>query len=297
MKSKIVIAGGSGFIGQYLVKRFREEGYEVLLISRGASYITWSDTDKIRTALEGAEALINLAGKSVDCRYTNANKQAILESRVTSTEQLQRAVDQCIRPPKLWINSSTATIYRHATDRAMDERSGEIGTGFSVHVARAWEQAFFKTPTPHTRKIALRTAIVLGMGGGVMQPYSNLVRFGLGGVQGTGQQVFSWIHIEDVYRVIRFMMEHPLPEGVYNTAAPFPVLNKQFMQALRERIKPFVYFSTPEWLLKLGATLIGTETELVLKSRWVVPHKLQEAGFLFKYPTITEALDAIFIQE
>lgn len=297
MKSKIVIAGGSGFIGQYLVKRFRAEGHEVLLISRNASYITWSDTDKIRTALEGAEVLINLAGKSVDCRYTNANKQAILESRVASTEQLQTIVDQCIHPPKLWINSSTATIYRHATDRAMDERSGEIGTGFSVNVARAWEQAFFKTPTPRTHKIALRMAIVLGSGGGVMQPYSNLVRFGLGGVQGNGRQVFSWIHIEDVYRVIRFIMQQPVPEGIYNTAAPFPVLNKQFMQALRARIKPFVYFAVPEWLLKLGAKLIGTETELVLKSRWVIPQKLQEAGFLFKYPTIDEALDAIFVPE
>ncbi|MBO9594909.1 MAG: TIGR01777 family oxidoreductase [Niabella sp.] len=294
MKSKVVIAGGSGFIGQYLVKRFREEGYEVLLISRSASYITWSDTGKIRAALEGAAVLINLAGTSVDCRYTQANKQAILESRVASTEQLQRVVDQCIRPPKLWINSSTATIYRHATDRAMDEYSGEIGTGFSVHVARAWEQAFFKTPTPRTRKVALRMAIVLGIGGGVMQPYSNLVRFGLGGVQGNGQQVFSWIHIEDVYRVVRFMMEHSSLEGIYNTAAPYPVLNKQWMQALRARIKPLVYFSSPEWLLKLGATLIGTETELVLKSRWVVPQKLLEAGFTFQYPTVEEALDDIF---
>ncbi|MCF3109530.1 TIGR01777 family oxidoreductase [Niabella sp. CC-SYL272] len=294
MKSKIVIAGGSGFIGQHLVKRFREDGYEVLLISRNASYITWADNDKIQTALEGAEVLINLTGKSVDCRYTATNKQAILESRVGSTRQLQSVIDQCIRPPKLWINASTATIYRHATDRAMDERSGEIGTGFSVNVARSWEQAFFETPTPQTRKIALRMAIVLGKGGGVIQPYSNLVRFGLGGVQGSGQQVFSWIHIEDMYRIICFCMQQPLPKGVYNAAAPFPVLNKQLMLALRQRIKPPVYFSSPEWLLKLGAILIGTETELVLKSRWVVPQKLLEAGFAFQYPTLNEALDEIW---
>ncbi|WP_300596987.1 TIGR01777 family oxidoreductase [Niabella sp.] len=295
MKQKIVIAGGSGFIGQYLLKRFREAGYDVRLISRDAAYITWSDINKIQAALEGAELLINLAGKSVDCRYTNANKHAILDSRVATTKRLQQAVDQCEHPPKLWINSSTATIYRHATDRPMDENSGEIGTGFSVKVARAWEQAFFEIHSTPTRKVALRMAIVLGNGGGVMQPYSNLVRFGLGGVQGSGRQVFSWIHIEDVYRIVRFMMQQPALEGIYNTSAPHPVLNKQFMQALRARIKPMVYFSSPEWLLKLGAAVIGTETELVLKSRWVIPKRLQEAGFSFQYPTIDAALDEIFL--
>ncbi|MBZ4190302.1 TIGR01777 family oxidoreductase [Niabella beijingensis] len=294
MKQKIIIAGGTGFIGQYLMKRFREAGYEVLLISRNSSRITWTDAHKIRTALEGAEALINLAGKSVDCRYTEVNKQIILGSRVQTTKQLQLAVDQCSTPPKLWINSSTATIYRHAEDRPMDETEGEIGTGFSVNVAKAWEQAFFEHPTPATRKVALRTAIVLGKGGGVMAPYTRLVKFGLGGSQGSGRQVFSWIHIEDVYQIIRFVMQQPSLEGVYNAAAPGPVFNQQFMQALRERIRPPVYFSSPEWLLQLGAQLIGTETELVLKSRWVIPKKLQEAGFQFRYPTVNEALDEIF---
>ncbi|WP_018628470.1 TIGR01777 family oxidoreductase [Niabella aurantiaca] len=281
MKQKIIIAGGTGFIGQYLVKRFREEGYEVLLIARNAAFITWSEENKIRAALEGADALINLAGRSVDCRYTEANKQEILGSRVQTTKLL-------------WINSSTATIYRHAEDRPMDEAHGEIGTGFSVNVAKAWEQAFFERATPRTRKVALRTAIVLGKGGGVMIPYTRLVRYGLGGVQGSGKQVFSWIHIADVYRIIRFIMEHPALEGVYNTSAPFPVLNKQFMQQLRSRIRPLVYFSSPECLLQLGAKLIGTETELVLKSRWVIPKKLQAAGFTFQYPTISEALDEIW---
>lgn len=281
-------------MGQYLMKRFREEGYEVLLIARKAASITWSEKNKIRAALEGADALINLAGRSVDCRYTEANKQEILGSRVQTTKLLQSIIEQCSIPPRLWINSSTATIYRHAEDRPMDEDHGEIGTGFSVNVARAWEQAFFEGATPHTRKVALRTAIVLGKGGGVMIPYARLVRYGMGGVQGSGRQVFSWIHIEDVYRIVRFIMEHPVLEGVYNTSAPFPVLNKQFMQLLRDRIRPLVYFASPEWLLQLGAKLIGTETELVLKSRWVVPKKLQAAGFTFRYPTIGEALDEIW---
>ncbi|SDD10530.1 TIGR01777 family oxidoreductase [Niabella drilacis] len=294
MKQKIIIAGGTGFIGQYLVKRFREESDAVQVISRNASGITWAEEEKIRMALEGAEVLINLAGRSVDCRYTEANKQEILQSRIQTTRRLQSVIEQCSIPPKLWINSSTATIYRHAQDQAMDEDRGEIGTGFSVNVAKAWEQAFFERPTPRTRKVALRTAIVLGRGGGVMQPYINLVRFGLGGPQGSGRQVFSWIHIEDVFRITRFVMEHATLEGVYNTAAPFPVLNEQFMQVLRKRIRPLVYFPAPEWLLQLGANLIGTETELVLKSRWVIPRKLQAAGFIFQYPTISEALDEIF---
>jgi len=297
MKQKIIIAGGTGFIGQYLMTRFREEGYEVLLISRNSSAITWSATDKIQAALEGAEVLINLAGRSVDCRYTEANKQKILNSRVQTTKQLQAIIEQCHTPPKLWINSSTATIYRHAEDRPMDEDQGEIGTGFSVNVAKAWEQAFFERATPLTRKVALRMAIVLGKGGGVMPPYTRLVRYGLGGVQGSGKQVFSWIHIEDVYRIIRFIMEHAALEGIYNTAAPHPVLNKQFMQLLRRRIRPLIYFASPEWLLQLGAKLIGTETELVLKSRWVVPQKLQAAGFTFRYPTVSEALDGILTED
>lgn len=297
MKRKIIIAGGTGFIGQYLMKRFREEDYEVLLISRNASGITWSEAAKIQTALEGAEVLINLAGRSVDCRYTEANKQEILESRVQTTRQLQAAIEQCHTPPRLWINSSTATIYRYAADRPMDEDQGEIGTGFSVNVAKAWEQAFFERATPHTRKVALRTAIVLGKGGGVIRPYTHMVRYGLGGAQGSGKQVFSWIHIEDVYRIIRFIMEHAALEGIYNTAAPFPVLNKQFMHLLRKRIRPLVYFASPEWLLQLGAKLIGTETELVLKSRWVIPQKLQAAGFTFQYPALSEALDEIFAED
>ncbi len=297
MRQKIVIAGGTGFIGRYLTRKFSADGYEVLIISRSGDFIHWNDNEKIKEALEGAALLINLAGRSVDCRYTKRNKRIILESRVHTTQKLQQILDTCSTPPPLWINSSTATIYRHAEDRPMDEKTGEIGHGFSVNVAKAWEAAFFEKATPGIRKVALRAAIVLGKEGGVMKPYKALTRFGLGGVQGNGWQQFSWIHIEDLYRIICFVKESDSLTGIYNAASPYPVSNKVFMQAMRQRIRPLFHMRTPYWMLHLGAAIIGTATELVLKSRWVIPGKLQEAGYQFKYATIDTALDEVLVSE
>lgn len=290
MKKKIVIAGGTGFIGKYLEKKFIEKGLSVFIISRGNNYINWNNDKEMIKALDGAEAVINLAGKSVDCRYNEKNKALIISSRVETTKKLQSIIEQCETPPKVWINSSTATIYRHAEDRAMDENTGEIGTGFSVEVARAWEQAFFQKPLQHTRKVALRIAITLGKNGGVIKPYANLVKYGLGGVQGNGRQMFSWIHIEDLYRIMCFVMENKDIEGVYNCAAPNPVSNKVFMKTFRNVLKPLFYLPSPELLLKIGAYFINTETELILKSRWVVPAKLEKKGFEFQFKTIDKAL-------
>ena len=209
---KVVLAGGTGFVGQDFAQRFKKLGYEVLIISRQPGHIAWEDSDGIRQALEGAEMLINLAGKSVNCRYTNENRRIILESRTSTTRILGESILECDLPPELWINSSTATIYRHAEDRPMTEKEGEIGSGFSVDVAKAWEQAFFEFSLPSTRQIALRIAIVLGKGG-VMEPLTNLVRFGLGGSQGPGTQQFSWIHIEDLFRMVLYLQQHPELEG------------------------------------------------------------------------------------
>lgn len=293
VRKKVVIAGGTGFIGRYLQERFSREGYEVFIISRSGDHINWADERRLREALENAEVLINLAGKSVDCRYTKKNKKLILSSRVDTTEKLQSIAKKCENPPKLWINSSTATIYRHSEDKAMDEETGEIGTGFSVEIAKAWEAAFFEKPLAETRKVALRIAITLGKNGGVLKPYLNLVKFGLGGRQGNGRQMFSWIHVEDLYRIIRFVMTEKEMEGVYNASAPNPVTNELFMQALRKRLKPLIHFPSPKILLKLGAVFINTETELVLKSRWVVPYKLTKAGFKFQYPQLEDAFQNI----
>ena len=237
--------------------------------------------------------LINLAGKSVDCRYNEKNKQEIFDSRVNTTNALGNAILQCKNPPALWINSSTATIYRHAQDRPMTENAGEIGAGFSVNVATNWENAFFNFKLSNTRQVALRMAIVLGKDGGVVKPIKNLVRFGLGGKQGKGNQMFSWIHIEDLYRCIVFLQQQQDLTGIFNTSAPNPVTNKNLMQVFRLKMKMPVGLPAPEWLLKFGAMLIKTETELILKSRWVIPEKLLQAGFNFQYLTIDAALEDI----
>lgn len=293
MKQKIVIAGGTGFVGKYLTEKFISSGYDVIVISRQANHVNWDNISAITVALENAEMLINLAGKSVDCRYNKKNRQEIFDSRVNTTKALGNAILQCKNPPALWINSSTATIYRHAQDRPMTESAGDIGTGFSVNVATNWEKAFFNFKLSNTRQVALRMAIVLGKDGGVVKPIKNLVRFGLGGKQGKGNQMFSWIHIEDLYRCIAFLQQHQELTGVFNTSAPNPVTNKNLMQVFRFKMKIPIGLPAPEWLLKFGAILIKTETELILKSRWVIPERLLQAGFNFQYSTIDAALEDI----
>ena len=293
MKTKIVIAGGTGFVGQYLTKKFTASGYEVVVISRNKNQASWDNTFLITEALENAAMLINLAGKSVDCRYNEKNKKEIYDSRIDTTKILGNAIGNCKNPPPIWINSSTATIYRHAEDRPMTESAGEIGTGFSVNVATNWEKAFFDFKLPQTRQVALRMAIVLGSSGGVIKPLKNLVRFGLGGKQGSGKQMFSWIHIEDLFRTIIFVQQHNEVSGVLNTAAPNPVSNKNLMQSLRKHMGVAFGLPAPVWLLKMGAVLIKTETELILKSRWVIPERLSAAGFQFQFPDMDIALKQI----
>jgi hypothetical protein len=290
---KVVIAGGTGFIGSYLTNEFSKTGHEVLIISRRADTIRWTDFRGIRIALENADLLVNLAGKSVDCRYNTRNKKKILTSRTLTTKILGQAIEQCENPPALWINSSTATIYRHAEDRPMTEEQGEIGNGFSVDVATQWEKTFFSFHLKQTRQVVLRMAILLGKGGGAIKQFLNLVRFGLGGRQGNGRQMFSWIHIVDVFCIIQFVLEHKELSGVYNCSAPNPVSNEIMMKALREKTNTKFSLPSPVWLLRIGAVMIKTETELILKSRWVIPEKLVNAGYTFRYPSLSGALDNI----
>ena len=297
MKKKIIIAGGTGFVGRYLNKKFVTAGYDVIIISRTKSQVNWDNAPLITEALENAAILINLAGKSVDCRYNEKNKKEIYDSRIDTTTILGNAILDCKNPPPLWINSGTATIYRHAQDRPMTEIDGEIGTGFSVNVATNWEQAFFSFKLPQTRQVALRMAIVLGKDGGVIKPLKNLVRFGLGGQQGSGKQMFSWIHIEDLYRIIIFTQQHTELSGFINTCAPNPVNNKTLMQLLRKNMGVAFGLTAPVWLLKIGAVLIKTETELILKSRWVMPQRLTSAGFQFQYGEIDIALKQILSEQ
>lgn len=291
--SKVVIAGGTGFLGQYIAAKFREKGDDVIVISRDSGDIHWRDGEGVIGALENADLVINLAGKSVDCRYNEKNKRDILDSRVVTTMAIGNAILKCKQPPRLWINSSTATIYRNAEDRPMGEEDGEIGKGFSVDVALQWEKAFFEFKLSRTRQVALRMAIVLGSRGGVMVPLKRLAKLGLGGRQGSGRQMFSWIHIEDVFQIILFLVDHKELHGVINCSSPYPVSNEVLMQSLRKALHVKMGLPSPEWLLEIGAVLIRTETELILKSRWVLPERLLTSGFAFTYPTLATALEEI----
>ena len=293
MKKKIVIAGGTGFIGQYLEEKFVDLGYKVKIISRQPQHISWSNQAGIIDALDQAEMVINLAGKSVNCRYTDRNKEEIIKSRTETTKMLGIAVLACKNPPKLWLNSSTATIYRHASDYPMTEANGEIGSGFSVDVAQAWEQSLFDFNLPQTRQVALRMSIVLGPEGGAMVPYVNLVRYGLGGVQGSGKQMLSWIHIEDLYQIILFLQDNKDLSGVFNCSAPQAVTNRLFMETLRNTMKQKFGLPSPKWMLEMGAIFMRTETELILKSRWVIPERLKKEGFRFTFDSIEKALQQI----
>jgi uncharacterized protein (TIGR01777 family) len=294
---KIVLAGGTGFVGKYLKTKFSELGYEVKIISRQNNSIQWTDLISIQEAIDNSEMLINLAGKSVDCRYNKKNKEEILRSRTETTKILGDIILKCKNPPELWINSSTATIYRHAEDRPMTESDGEIGSGFSVSVAKEWEKTFFDFRLPKTRQVALRMAIVLGKDGGVMIPFKNLVRFGLGGKQGNGNQMFSWIHIADLFGIIQFLQSNKKMTGAYNCSAPNPVSNETLMQSLRQAMNVKFGLPSPKLLLKIGAIIIRTETELILKSRWVIPERLTKAGFQFQFSTIDKALINILIEK
>lgn len=295
---KLVIAAGTGFLGDILVEYFKNKAETIIILTRGENrtinnirYVQW-DAKTIgnwKSELEGADVLINMAGKSVDCRYHQKNKDLILSSRVESTNVLGKVITNCTHPPKVWLNSSTATIYRHSLDMEMDEINGEIGTGFSVNVATNWEHAFFSHHTPKTRKVALRTSIVLGKKGGALQPILNLVKIGFGGKQGKGNQKFSWIHEIDFARSLEFIINNPEMEGSINIVAPKPSDNKTLMKILRKVTNINIGVPLPKFLLEIGARMIKTETELILKSRNVIPKKLQEAGFQFTYPDLTEA--------
>ncbi|MDK7669322.1 TIGR01777 family oxidoreductase [Cytobacillus firmus] len=290
---KVVLAGGTGFIGEYFKTKFKELGYEVQIISRQKHHISWEDKLSIKDALEDAELLINLAGKSVNCRYNEVNKNEIMNSRIRTTKILGEAIQACTNPPAIWMNSSTATIYRHAEDRPMTEEKGEIGSGFSVNVATNWEKTFFSFDLPKTRQIALRIAIVLGKDGGVMTPYRNLVKFGLGGIQGTGNQKFSWIHIDDLFQIVLFLKDKEELSGVFNCSSPQPVSNRELMKQLRKTMNVPFGLPSPKWMLEIGSLLIKTEAELVLKSRWVLPDRLEREGYTFTFKTLDKTLQDI----
>ena len=318
-KPVAVVAGASGFIGGELLNALSPWGYTTRTIGRSpaSADATWDRPDLIAELIDGADLLINLAGRSVGCRYTDANRQVIWDSRVDTTRTLNAAVGAASAPPRLWINSSTATIYRHAMDRPQTEDDGDIGEGFSVDIAKAWEKEFFSGSLPATRRVALRMAIVLG-DGAALNMLATAARFGAGGAQHEGRwfphrryrgigpeasgptiwrghppthgrQRFSWVHIEDVLRAIRFIDEHEELSGPINVSNPQVSDNHSLMKALRKAVRMPIGVPAPRWLLETGMIVLRQESELVLKSRWVLPSRLEAAGFDFKWTDIEAA--------
>ncbi len=298
---KILLPGGSGQVGTLLARAFHAQGHEVVVFSRNPQPAPWrtmawdaATPGPWTEELEDADVLVNLAGRSVNCRYTPANRRAIMDSRVGPTGLLGQAIASAAHPPRLWLQASTATIYAHRYDAPNDEATGILGGAepnapdtwrFSIDVARGWEQSAQETPIPNTRQVIMRSALILSPDrGGIFDTVLGLVRFGLGGQAGHGQQFVSWIHDRDFVRAVQWLIDHDDIAGVVNVAAPNPLPWNDFIRALRQAWGMPVGLPATEWMLEIGALALGTETELILKSRRVVPGRLLAEGFTFDFP-------------
>lgn len=309
---RIVIPGGTGQIGHILARHFHEQGHQVTTIARHPKPAEWrvlawnaQDLGPWVEAIDESDVVINLAGRSVNCRYNAANRREIKNSRILSTGAVGQAISRAAHPPRVWLNASTATIYCHSIHRAMDEATGDVGGKesdapsrwrFSIEVAAAWERTLFAADTPKTRRVALRSAMIMSPDTeGVFDHLLRLVRWGLGGPSGSGKQYVSWIHDVDFIRVIEFLIASEEIDGPVNVSSPFPVTNREFMDSLRQAwCTSYVGLPAPKWMLAIGAALLRTETELVLKSRRIVPRRLLDAGFEFHFPNWrSAALDLV----
>jgi uncharacterized protein (TIGR01777 family) len=304
---KIVIPGGSGQLGRRLLDSFAEDGHDVVILTRAAEAaspvraVPWDGKTLAAWAeeLDGADVLINLAGRSVNCRYNARNRREIMDSRVESTRVLGQAVAAASSPPRTWLHASTATIYAHRYDAPNDERTGILGGDepgvpetwrFSIDVAKAWEAELDAADTPRTRKVAMRTAMVMSPDrGGVFDVLLGLVRRGLGGKVGDGRQFISWLHHDDFLGAVRWLIEHDDLSGALNLASPNPLPQAEFMRVLRKAWGMPVGLPATRWMLEIGTFFTRTESELILKSRRVVPGRLLESGYEFSFPAWPEA--------
>jgi len=296
---KIVIAGGTGFLGRYLCEHFNRKNDEVIVLTRsvskkenGVSYVNWDGKQfgTWCTSMENTDVVVNLTGKSVDCRYTEKNKNEIIRSRVDATRVLGEMISLMEKPPLLWINSSTATIYKSSLEKEMDEDNGEIGNDFSMNVAKKWEESFYAYNLSKTRQVTARISLVIGENGGVYPVLKRLAKFGLAGKMGNGKQKFAWIYVNDFISIIDFIIANKKIAGPVNCTSPENISNKEFMYELRKSLKIPIGLPQPKFVLKLGAIILGTESELILKSRFVKPKKLLENGYSFLYPDIKTVL-------
>jgi uncharacterized protein (TIGR01777 family) len=303
---KIVIPGGSGQVGTMLARACHGAGHEVVVLSRRPEgrpwrVVSWDGVhlDAWHHDIDGCDVVINLAGRSVNCRYNAAHRQEMLQSRVLSTRVVGQAIAAAAHPPRVWLQAGTATIYAHRYDAPNDERSGILGGEepgapgtwrFSIDDARAWERTFDEAITPRTRKVTLRSAMTMSPDrGGVFATLVTLVRLGLGGRASDGRQFVSWIHEHDFVAAVRWLIAHEEMEGVVNVASPNPLPNAEFMRVLRQACRVPFGLPAAQWMLELGALFMRTETELILKSRRVVPARLLDVGFTFTFPKWPDA--------
>jgi uncharacterized protein (TIGR01777 family) len=298
---KIVIPGGTGQVGSILSRFFVAQGHNVIVLSRNAGrevrQVSWDarTLGPWANEIDGSDVVINLAGRSVNCRYTKENLQSMMSSRVDSTRVVGQAIARAKRPPRTWLQMSTATIYAHRFDAPNDEITGTIGGSepdapkywsFSVDIAKAWERAQAEAETPKTRKVAMRTAMLMSPDrGGIFDVLLGLTRRGLGGSVAGGRQLVSWIHDADFTRAIEFLLRHDTLSGPINLASPQPISYAAFMAELREAAGVRIGLPATKWMIEIGAFFLRTDTELLLKSRFVVPTRLQDAGFTFAFPS------------
>jgi uncharacterized protein len=298
---RIVIPGGSGHVGRMLSRYFHDHRHDVTVLSRTPESALWKTAawdgrtlGAWAATLEGCDACINLAGRSVNCRYNATNRAEIYNSRIDSTRVLGEAISRAARPPRVWLNASTATIYRHALDQPMNEATGDLGGNepgapktwnFSIKVARDWETSFFAADTPQMRKVAMRCAVIMSAEPGApFSLLSRLVRLGAGGANASGEQFISWVHETDFVRAVEWLIANESMDGAVNIASPHPLPNQEFMRVLRAAWGRRIAIPSSPWMLEAAAFVLRTETELILKSRRVVPGRLLQAGFPFEFP-------------
>lgn len=293
---KIVIAGGTGFLGKELSQYFLALGHEVIIISRNDTQYNWS-SESLQSALQNSDAVINLAGRSINCRHTQKNKEQILQSRIHSTQAIGQALQKLNQPPKVWINASAIAVYPPAFDKFYDENSSTTSSNFLSHVVQQWEDSFFSFAHLGIRQLALRTGVVLGRHDGAFKPLALLTKYGLGGKLASGKQLVSWLHIHDYCRIVEFVLANKQLTAVVNCVSPQPLTNEAFMQSFRKVLQVPFGLPAPAFAVKVGTYVLGTEASLVLDSIGVLPIKLQNNDFKFKFPHILDALEQLFAEK
>lgn len=299
---RVILAGGSGFVGQALAPVLLANGYDVVVLSRGAAhreggvdYLQWDGKTlgAWASAIDGAEAIVNLTGKNINCRHNAENRREIIRSRVDPVRILGEAIAHCSKPPKVFVQTSGIGYYGDTGDRVVDEEAPR-GNDFSAEVCRQWEGAFEERSLPATRKVVLRLGVVLGRTGGALPMLEKLTQFFLGGFVGSGHQFISWIHVADIVRMFMAAIEQEEMSGVFIATAPVPVTNSELMRELRRALHRPWSPPVPAPLARAGAWVMGTEGDLALLSYRCAPRRFLEHSFHFQFPNLRDAFANLY---